>query len=113
MRGSIDGQSWLVKENHRCRPFPPSEDFLSNKQPAPSNCFCMSCLHHLSRLAPVIPVVAFVFGMTGPMAPAEETGAKSRFEEHHVEFHNQDVKLAGSLLLPKSDVPVPAVVFVY
>ena len=44
---------------------------------------------------------------------ADETGAGSRFEEHHVEFHNQDVKLAGSLLLPESDRPVSAVVFVH
>jgi pimeloyl-ACP methyl ester carboxylesterase len=64
-------------------------------------------------LAAAISVVAFVIGMTGPAAIADETGAESRFEEHHVEFHNQDVKLAGSLLLPKSDVPVPAVVFVH
>ena len=51
--------------------------------------------------------------MTGPAASADETRAESRFEEHHVEFHNQAVKLAGSLLLQKSDVPVPAVVFVH
>ncbi|HEY4261972.1 MAG TPA: alpha/beta fold hydrolase, partial [Schlesneria sp.] len=46
-------------------------------------------------------------------AHAEEIGAKFGFEEHFVEFRNQDVKLAGSLLLPKSEVPVPAVVFVH
>jgi alpha-beta hydrolase superfamily lysophospholipase len=60
-----------------------------------------------------IPVIAFVIGMAGAATGADETGAKSRFEEHHVEFHNQDVKLAGSLLLPKSDEPLPAVVFVH
>jgi len=60
-----------------------------------------------------IPVVAFVTGMTAPAASADETGAVSGFEEHPVEFHDQDVKLAGSLLLPKSEVPVPAVVFVH
>lgn len=38
---------------------------------------------------------------------------KSVFEEHSVKFHNQDVNLAGSLLLPRSEVPVPAVVFVH
>ena len=64
-------------------------------------------------MAAAIPVVAFVIGMTGPAAIADEAGAESRFEEHHVEFHNLDIKLAGSLLLPKSDVPVPAVVFVH
>lgn len=44
---------------------------------------------------------------------ADETGTESRFEEHYVEFHNQEVKLAGSLLLPGGNVPVPAVVFVH
>jgi uncharacterized protein len=69
--------------------------------------------HHLPMLAAAIPVVAFVIGMTGPVAHADEIGAKSRFEEHFVEFHNQDVNLAGSLLLQKSEVPVPAIVFVH
>jgi alpha-beta hydrolase superfamily lysophospholipase len=64
-------------------------------------------------LAAAIPVVAFVIGITGPAAIADEIGAESRFEEHFIEFHNQDVKLAGSVLLPKSDGPVPAVVFVH
>lgn len=73
----------------------------------------MSYIDHLPMLAALIPVVAFVIGMPGPSASADETGADSRFDEHHVEFHNQDVKLAGSLLLPKSEVPLPAVVFVH
>lgn len=68
---------------------------------------------HLPTLAAAIPVVAFVIGMTGPAASADETGAESRIVEHPVEFHNQEVKLAGSLLLPKSEAPVPAVVFVH
>jgi pimeloyl-ACP methyl ester carboxylesterase len=51
--------------------------------------------------------------MTVPAASADETGAESRFEEHPVEFHNQTVKLSGSLLLPRGEVPVPAVVFVH
>jgi len=51
--------------------------------------------------------------MAGAAASADETGAKSKFDEHRVEFRNQGVKLAGSLLLPKSEVPVPAVVFVH
>jgi pimeloyl-ACP methyl ester carboxylesterase len=38
---------------------------------------------------------------------------QSGFEEHRVEFQNHDVKLAGSLLFPRSEVPVPAVVFVH
>ena len=64
-------------------------------------------------LPAAIPVIAFAIGMAGPASSADETGAESKFEEHHVEFHNQDVKLAGSLLLPKSEVPAPAVVFVH
>lgn len=44
---------------------------------------------------------------------ANETGLPSEFEEHRVKFHTQAVKLAGSLLLPRSEAPVPAVVFVH
>jgi uncharacterized protein len=68
---------------------------------------------HLPPLAAAIPVAAFVLGIAGPAASADETGTESRFDEHRVEFHNQGVKLAGSLLLPRSEVPVPAVVFVH
>jgi len=64
-------------------------------------------------LPAAIPVMAFLIGMSGPEARANETGAESRFEEHSVEFHNRAVKLAGSLLLPRSEAPVPAVVFVH
>ena len=68
---------------------------------------------HLPMLAAVIPVAAIVLGMVGPAARAVAAGAESRFDEHRVEFHNRGVKLAGSLLLPRSEVPVPAVVFVH
>jgi alpha/beta superfamily hydrolase len=68
---------------------------------------------HLPTLAAAIPVAAFVLGIAGPAASADETRAESRFDEHRVEFHNQGVKLVGSLLLPRSEVPVPAVVFVH
>jgi len=68
---------------------------------------------HLPTLAAAIPVAAFVLGMAGPAARADETGAESGFDEHRVEFHNQGVKLAGSLLLPRGEGPVPAVVFVH
>lgn len=50
----------------------------------------------------VIFVIAFMTGMVGLEAKAGETGANSTFDEHPVEFRNQDVKLAGSLLLPKA-----------
>jgi dienelactone hydrolase len=63
--------------------------------------------------AAAIPVVTFLIGMLGPAANADETGAAATFKEQPVEFRNQDVKLAGSLLLPRSEVPVPAVVFVH
>ena len=68
---------------------------------------------HIPTLAAALPVAAFVLGIAGPAASADETGAESRFDEHRVEFHNQDVKVAGSLLLPRSEVPVPAVIFVH
>jgi dipeptidyl aminopeptidase/acylaminoacyl peptidase len=64
-------------------------------------------------LPAAIPVIASLTGMVGLEAHAGETGAKFSFEEHSVKIHNQDVNLAGSLLLPRSEVPVPAVVFVH
>src|SRR5438552_3172160 len=73
----------------------------------------MSCLYHITMLPAAIPVIAVLIGMAGLEVHADETGAKFSFEEHSVEFHNQDVKLAGSLLLPRSEAPVPAVVFVH
>jgi len=73
----------------------------------------MSPKNHLPMLAAAMPVVALMIGTTGLAGSADETRAESRFEEQIVEFHNQEVKLAGSVLLPRSDVPVPAVVFVH
>ena len=73
----------------------------------------MSYIYQLPMLPAAILVIAFVIGMAGPSASADETGVESRFEEHPVEFHNQNVKLAGSLLLPKNEEPFPAVVFVH
>lgn len=60
-----------------------------------------------------IPAIALLIGMSGAAACADETGVQSGFEEHLVEFHNHDVKLAGSLLLPKSEKPLPAVILVH
>jgi uncharacterized protein len=69
----------------------------------------MSFIYHIPLLRAAIAVIAFlIVGMS-----ETETGAGSGFEEHPVEFHNRGVKLAGSLLLPRSEVPVPAVVFVH
>jgi len=73
----------------------------------------MSYFYHKTMLLAAMPVIALLIGMSGQAAYANEAGVQFGFEEHRVEFHNQDVKLAGSLLLPKSDVPVPAVVFVH
>ncbi|MGE3239829.1 MAG: alpha/beta hydrolase family protein [Pirellulales bacterium] len=58
-------------------------------------------------------VSTFLVGIAGLANHAEETGAPFRFEEHPVEFHNQDVKLVGSLILPIRERPVPAVEFVH
>jgi alpha-beta hydrolase superfamily lysophospholipase len=90
----------------------PLKHFLSNKKAARSNCFCMSWLYHMTMLPAAMSVIASLISMAGFEAPAE-TGARFSFEEHRVEFHNQDVKLVGSLLLPRSEVPVPVVVFVH
>jgi hypothetical protein len=73
----------------------------------------MSCICRISTLSAALLAIAFLMGMAGQGTSAEETGVESRFEEHPVEFHNQDVKLAGSLLLPGSEKPLPAVVFVH
>lgn len=73
----------------------------------------MSSIYHRRMLPAALPVIAILIGMGGPTACANETGVQFEFEEHLVEFHNQDVRLAGSLLLPRSKVPVPAVVFVH
>lgn len=73
----------------------------------------MSYINHTQMFPAAITVIALLMGMNVPAACADETGVQSGFEEHRVEFHNGDVKLAGSLLLPKSDKPLPAVIFVH
>lgn len=60
-----------------------------------------------------IPVLAVLIGFCGLGAHAGDWEPTGRFEEQSIEFHNHDVKLAGSLLLPRSQGPVPAVVFVH
>jgi acetyl esterase/lipase len=60
-----------------------------------------------------IAVISFLIGMGARQASANQTEAGSQLEEHAVEFHNQGVTLAGSLLVPSSEAPVPAVVFVH
>ncbi|MDP1561822.1 MAG: alpha/beta fold hydrolase [Pirellulaceae bacterium] len=66
-----------------------------------------------SSLIVAIPMIMFLIGMGRPVVCANETKVQSWFEEHFVEFHNHDVKLAGSLLLPNSEKPVPAVILVH
>lgn len=58
-------------------------------------------------------VVAFLTGMAGAEARSAEAQSQSGFREHPIEFRNQDVKLAGSLLEPRSESPLAAVVFVH
>jgi uncharacterized protein len=64
-------------------------------------------------LLAAVPVIVLLIGVSVPLARADEAGVRSEFEEHQVEFHNQDVRLAGSLLMPRSEEPLPAVVFVH
>lgn len=73
----------------------------------------MSYIYRIPMLPAALPLIVFAIGIGEAVASAEEAGAESRFEEHSVEFHNKAVKLAGSLLLPNSEAPVPAVVFVH
>ncbi len=73
----------------------------------------MSFIYHIPLLPGAIAFVAFLIGMSETETHANETGTGSGFAEHPVGFHNQGVKLAGSLLLPRSEVPLPAVVFVH
>lgn len=73
----------------------------------------MSDIAPHGMLPAAIYAVVFLIGISAPAACANGTATPSEFEEHVVEFHNQDVQLAGSLLLPSSEVAVPAVVFVH
>ncbi len=89
------------------------EHFLPNCKALPSNMLCMSYIYHLPLFSAAFSVIMFVIGTGGPEASAEEIGAEPGFEEHAIEFHNRGVNLAGSLLLPTSESPLPAVVFVH
>ncbi len=71
----------------------------------------MPIFEHRCVLPSVIAVVVLLSG--GPVVRADDAPAMIPFEELPVQFHNHDVKLVGSLLRPKSDGPVPAVVFVH
>lgn len=73
----------------------------------------MSYSYPIRMLLAAIPAIVLLIGVSGPVARANETGVRSGFEEHPIEFHNQDVRLAGSLLLPRSEEPLPAVIFVH
>ncbi len=63
----------------------------------------MSFIVTAQMLHGAIPVHRALIGMSGAAACADEARVQSGFEEHLVEFYNHDVKLAGSLLLPKSE----------
>ena len=73
----------------------------------------MSCFLHTQTLPASIPVIAILIGLSGTAAWAYETAVQSGFEEHRVEFQNDTVQLAGSLLLPKSEKPLAAVIFIH
>lgn len=64
-------------------------------------------------LSATIWVSVCFLNTAGFVAQADDDRRTSGFEEQAVEFYNGDVKLAGSLLLPRSEDPVPAVVFVH
>jgi pimeloyl-ACP methyl ester carboxylesterase len=64
----------------------------------------MSCLRPIALLS----VTIYVILMTVSVGAIEV-----RAQEQTVEFHNQDVKLAGSLILPQSKGRFPAVVLVH
>jgi pimeloyl-ACP methyl ester carboxylesterase len=70
-------------------------------------------LSHITVFPVAIAVIAFPIGMVGLEVNVGQTGANLTFKEHAVEFHNQDVTLAASLLLPRGEKPVPAVVLVH
>lgn len=90
---------WFRHRRRLMRP-PPRQSAQFHSKPDPA-------------LPAAILLFAFLIGMTAPAAGANPPGVLSKFEEHRIEFHNQDVKLAGSLLLPKTEAPVPAVVFIH
>lgn len=73
----------------------------------------MPWVNRITTLRAGSSVIAFLVGIGGFAAYADEAPAKLNFQEHFVEFQNQDVALAGSLILPRSEEPVPAVVFVH
>jgi pimeloyl-ACP methyl ester carboxylesterase len=69
--------------------------------------------HYLTMMRFTIPFLVCLCSQSGLEASAKDSAAETGFQEQSIEFRNGDVKLAGSLLLPESDVPVPAVVFVH
>lgn len=60
-----------------------------------------------------LTAIVLLIGMGGREASGRVSGAEPGFEEHPIEFHNETVKLAGCLLLPRIEAPAPAVVFVH
>lgn len=68
---------------------------------------------NLTMMHFAIPFLVCLCSLNGLEASAKDSATDAGFQEQPIEFRNGDVKLAGSLLLPKSDVPVPTVVFVH
>ena len=73
----------------------------------------MSYFVHPPMLLAALIATLSVIGVADGKAVADEDRAEARFEEHQVEFYNQDVKLVGSLILPSGKQPGPAVIFVH
>jgi poly(3-hydroxybutyrate) depolymerase len=69
--------------------------------------------HDITMMHFAIPILVCLCSLNGLKASAKDSAADTGFREQPVEFHNGEVKLAGSLFLPKSEGSVPAVVFVH
>lgn len=68
---------------------------------------------YLTMMHFAIPFFVCLCSLSGLETSASDSAAETGFQEQSIEFRNGDVKLAGSLLLPKSERPLPAVVFVH
>lgn len=61
----------------------------------------------------LITLISVLSSICSQAATPAGITVQSGFDEHRVEFHNGDVKLAGSLLLPQSEKPFPSVIFIH
>jgi uncharacterized protein len=68
---------------------------------------------NLTMMHFAIPFLVCLCSLNGLEASAKDSAADAGFQEQPIEFRNGDVKLTGSLLLPKYEKPLPAVIFVH